>query len=111
LSGARSGSSEAAGRRPDSGGGEPGRGRHAHLFADLANGDVEQLIEPHLGLVADQATNLAEIGDPAPHVLERAAVDLLVGNELDLRAAVAQALDALGEVEHGDFLVSADVED
>src|SRR5215470_6380621 len=84
-----------------------GGNRDAHLLAAVADRQLEQLVGADLGLVADHATDLREIRNTAPHVLERASVDLLVGHELDRRAAARDALDALGEVEDGDLLVGA----
>ena len=62
------------------------------------------------GTIADESIDLLEIGNAAPHVFERAAVDLLVRDELDLGLAVAHRFDPLGQLEDGDFFVAADVE-
>src|SRR5262249_50874555 len=61
--------------------------------------------------VADVALDLRKIRHPAAHVLERAAVHLLVRNELNRRPAVAHLADALGQLENGDLFIAADVED
>src|SRR5438046_254476 len=53
-------------------GGESRRCRYAHFIANVANRDLEQLIERHLGTIAHQPANLVEIGHAAAHVFERA---------------------------------------
>src|SRR2546426_2058370 len=96
--------------RRGSGCGESERAGKPLLLAGVADRDLQQLVESGLGAVPDEAADLREVGHAPAHVLEGAAVDLLVAHELDRRFAPAQGADAVGEIEHRDLLVGADVE-
>src|SRR5438552_16964912 len=66
---------------------DPDRAGQAHLRAHVPDRDLEELVEHHLGPPSHHAVDLAQIRHAPAHVLERAAVDLLVGDVLDLGAA------------------------
>src|SRR5882762_10299648 len=101
--------SGSVGPRPGSGGVQPHRRRAPHLLAGVDDDALEQLVQTHLGTVADKALDLAEVRHAAPHVLERTPVDLFIRDALDRGRAAAHLADALGQVPDGDLLVRADV--
>src|SRR5439155_815620 len=100
-----------AGMKPLLRGREPGRAGRSLLVLQVADRELEELVERDLGPVSRDAADLGEIRHAPAHVLEGVAIDLLVGHELNRRFAVAMVLDALRQLEHCDFLRCADVED
>src|SRR5882672_4610074 len=64
---------------------------------------IQDLVQVHLGLVADQGADLAQVRDAPRHVLEPGLVGLVVGDGQDLARGLRALLDALGEGTDGDL--------
>src|SRR5258708_2410911 len=70
---------------------------------------AEDVVEGASRPPADQAAHLVQRRDAATHVLEAAAVRLLVGQQANLGGAAGQRLDAPRQLKDGDLLLRADV--
>src|ERR1035437_6757723 len=59
--------------------------------------------------IADEPGQLADVGDPPPHIFEALLIGPSVGDEDNLRVRAGHALDACCQVDDGDFVIAARV--
>src|SRR6267142_6141405 len=79
--------------------------------AKLGDDLQKRLIQRDLGSPAEQVPDLPRIGNAPPHVLEIGRVRLCVGYEFEGRPASGKLQDSMRQIENGDLVVAADVED
>ena len=93
--------------------------RAARLTSDSDDGGVrlmegddvaQDLVERPRGLPVDGTTDLRDVRVAARHVLEARFVRVVIGDHVDLGVRAGHLTHAVGETEHRDLLLRADVE-